>query len=52
VPGDSKYGGHNRDTKRWNGMIGDLLGHKTDLTMALSINVERSVWIDFSASFF
>ena len=52
IPADMKYGGYNKESKRWNGMVGDLLARKTDLTVALSINMERAKWIDFSASFF
>ena len=52
MPADKKYGGYNRESKSWNGMMGDLLARKTDITIALSINIEREEWVDFSASFF
>ena len=52
MPDDRKYGGFNRESKRWNGMIGDLIEHKTDISVAMSINIERAKWIEFSASFY
>ena len=51
-PDDRKYGGYNAETETWNGMMKDILDHKTDLTIALSINTERSKYIDFTLSFF
>ncbi|XP_063675555.1 glutamate receptor ionotropic, kainate 2-like [Bolinopsis microptera] len=51
-PADNKYGGFNKVTKEWNGMIRDILDRKTDLTIALSINTERSKYIDYTASFY
>ena len=51
-PPDNKYGGFNKETKEWNGMIKDILERKTDLTIALSINSERSQYIDYTAAFY
>ena len=51
-PSDDKYGGLNRETQTWNGMVKDLLDKKTDMTIALAINQERSTYIDFTSSFF
>jgi len=51
-PDDLRYGGYNAETGTWNGMMGDILNKKTDFTMALSINTERSTFIDFTQSFF
>nr|AHA51455.1 Lig_chan domain-containing protein [Thalassocalyce inconstans] len=52
MPADKKYGGFNKDTKEWNGMVRDLIDRKTDLTIALSVNTERSEYIDYTASFY
>ena len=39
-------------TKRWNGMIGELIYEKADLIVApLTINQERAEEIDFSKPF-
>ena len=51
-PDDDKYGGLNRETLTWNGMVKDLLDKKTDMTIALAINQDRSTYIDFTSSFF
>lgn len=51
-PADNKYGGLDPVTKEWNGMIRDILERKTDLTIALSINTERSKYIDYTAAFY
>ena len=51
-PADNKYGGLDPDTRTWNGMIRDILDRKIDLTIALSINTERSQYIDYTASIF
>eukprot|EP00116_Pleurobrachia_bachei_P005660 sb/3465922/ len=51
-PDDDKYGGLDRETLTWNGMVKDLLDKKTDMTIALAINQDRSTYIDFTSSFF
>ena len=38
--------------KRWNGMVGEVIGGKSDLIVAaLTINNERAEWIEFSKPF-
>jgi len=51
-PEDRKYGGFDKDTETWNGMMADILNKKTDFTIAISINTERSSYVDFTLSFF
>ena len=51
-PADDKYGGYDNETKTWNGMIKDILDRKIDLTIALSINSERSKYIDYTSSIY
>ena len=41
-----------QETKQWSGMVKDLLDHKTDLCLALSINTQRSAFIDFTSSYY
>jgi ionotropic glutamate receptor len=49
---DGKYGGMNKDTKVWNGMIGELLTQKADLAVAdLTITYEREQGVDFTMPF-
>jgi len=51
-PADNKFGGLNKETNQWNGMIRDIVDRKTDLTITISINTERSKYIDYTASIF
>jgi hypothetical protein len=40
------------DTKRWNGMVGEVIDGKADLIVAaLTINNERAEWVEFSKPF-
>lgn len=49
---DGQYGSQNRDTKEWNGMIGELLNQKADLAIAdLTITYEREQAVDFTMPF-
>ncbi|XP_031557000.1 glutamate receptor ionotropic, NMDA 1-like [Actinia tenebrosa] len=53
---DGSYGSLRRvngsDTKRWNGMVGEVIDGKADLIVAtLTINNERAEWIEFSKPF-
>lgn len=52
VPRDRKYGGYNEATKHWSGMVGDLVGGRTDMSAALAVNFQRSAYIDYTVSFF
>lgn len=47
-----KYGGFDSETKTWNGMVGDLLARKIDLATALSINTERTKYVDYTSSIY
>lgn len=53
---DGSYGSLRRvngtDTKRWNGMVGEVIDGNADLIVAaLTINNERAEWIEFSKPF-
>jgi len=51
-PPDGEYGYLDRETDKWNGMIGDMLEGKTDMiAMDLSVSFERKTHIDFSVAF-
>ena len=52
VPEDGKYGGYSAVTREWNGLVRDLIADKIDLALALSINSERSAYIDYTLSFY
>lgn len=45
---DGKFGGYNRKTGEWNGMMRDLLERKADMGLGLTIVEKRSKVIDFS----
>ncbi|KAG6450858.1 hypothetical protein O3G_MSEX006790 [Manduca sexta] len=49
---DSGYGNHITGTKKWNGLIGDLMEHKAGLGVCdLTITSERISAVDFSVPF-
>ncbi|KAM3965018.1 glutamate receptor ionotropic, kainate 2 [Aphomia sociella] len=49
---DKSYGKYNPLTKKWNGLIGDLLDKKADLAVCdLTITEERKKVVDFSVPF-
>ncbi|OWR43841.1 hypothetical protein KGM_209173 [Danaus plexippus plexippus] len=51
VPGN-EYGKYNKDTKKWNGLIGHLLERKADLAICdLTITYERRAFVDFTTPF-
>ncbi|XP_048485518.1 glutamate receptor ionotropic, kainate 2-like [Plutella xylostella] len=51
VPGNS-YGTYNKDTKKWNGLVGYLLDRKADLAICdLTITYERRSVVDFTTPF-
>ena len=40
------------DTKKWNGMVGEVIDGQADLIVAaLTINNERAQWLEFSKPF-
>jgi ABC-type amino acid transport substrate-binding protein len=48
-PEDQTWGGFNKDTGQWEGIIGDLYHHRADLGVSgLTISPERSLAVDFS----
>ncbi|CAH2093715.1 unnamed protein product [Euphydryas editha] len=51
VPGNG-YGSYNKDTKKWDGLIGHLLERKADLAICdLTITYERRTAVDFTTPF-
>ncbi|XP_068617451.1 uncharacterized protein [Battus philenor] len=49
---DYKYGHYDKDKKKWDGLIGDLLDKKADLAVCdLTITEERKKVVDFSVPF-
>ncbi|CAL8109951.1 unnamed protein product [Orchesella dallaii] len=49
---DGKYGGPDPITKRWNGMIGEVMSGAADMAVAdLSINFDRESAVDFTMPF-
>nr|XP_037875292.1 glutamate receptor ionotropic, kainate 2 [Bombyx mori] len=51
VPGNG-YGSYNKDTKSWDGLIGQLLERKADLAICdLTITYERRSYVDFTTPF-
>ncbi|XP_045499036.1 glutamate receptor ionotropic, kainate 2-like [Colias croceus] len=51
VPGNG-YGSYNKDTKKWDGLIGHLLERKSDLAICdLTITYERRSAVDFTTPF-
>jgi len=49
---DGAYGSYNKDTSKWNGMIGELLDQKADLVVAdITITYEREQGVDFTMPF-
>lgn len=52
VPSDNKFGGFNKKTNSWNGLMKDLLDRKIDVTIALSINSERTKVIQYTTPFY
>ncbi|XP_053702336.1 glutamate receptor 1-like isoform X1 [Synchiropus splendidus] len=50
--GDGKYGARDADTKKWNGMVGELVYGKADVAVApLTITLVREQVIDFTKPF-
>ncbi|KAL0830570.1 hypothetical protein ABMA28_002722 [Loxostege sticticalis] len=51
VPGNL-YGSYNKDTKKWDGLVGHLLERKADLAICdLTITYERRSYVDFTTPF-
>ncbi|CAH0713965.1 unnamed protein product, partial [Brenthis ino] len=51
VPGNG-YGSYNKDTKKWDGLIGHLLERKAELAICdLTITYERRTAVDFTTPF-
>ncbi|CAG9787776.1 unnamed protein product [Diatraea saccharalis] len=51
VPGNL-YGSYNKDTKKWDGLVGHLLERKADLALCdLTITYERRSYVDFTTPF-
>ncbi|KAL4716083.1 hypothetical protein ACJJTC_013860 [Scirpophaga incertulas] len=51
VPGNL-YGSFNKDTKKWDGLVGHLLERKADLAICdLTITYERRSYVDFTTPF-
>ena len=50
MPDDKKYGGMD-EHEEWNGMVGDLIAKKTDLTTALTVNTLRLGYIGYTMPF-
>ena len=49
---DGKYGSFNKETGKWNGMIGELQAQKADLVVAdITITYEREQGVDFTMPF-
>lgn len=49
---DGRYGGYNKQTKEWDGMIKELLDQKADLAIAdLTITYDREQAVDFTTPF-
>ena len=49
---DGKYGSFDKDTGKWNGMIGELQAQKADLVVAdITITYEREQGVDFTMPF-
>ncbi|XP_077295114.1 glutamate receptor ionotropic, kainate 2-like isoform X1 [Arctopsyche grandis] len=49
---DGKYGAYNPDTKRWDGLVGQLLERKADFAICdLTITYERKRAVDFTMPF-
>jgi len=50
--GDGKYGGFNKETGEWNGMLRELIDHKADLAVVdLSMTAQRQAAVDFTMPF-
>ncbi|CAH0399801.1 unnamed protein product [Chilo suppressalis] len=51
VPGNL-YGSYNKETKKWDGLVGHLLERKADLAICdLTITYERRSYVDFTTPF-
>ena len=49
---DGKYGSFDKETGKWNGMIGELQAQKADLVVAdITITYEREQGVDFTMPF-
>ncbi|CAH4033775.1 unnamed protein product [Pieris brassicae] len=49
---DKSYGSYNKDTKKWDGLIGHLIERKADLAICdLTITYERRSAVDFTTPF-
>ena len=49
---DGNYGSFNKETGKWNGMIGELQAQKADLVVAdITITYEREQGVDFTMPF-